>query len=67
MMDTKLTRRTFLGVAGGAAMALAACGGNSGGGEAPAADGGEATGTVGGGTLTVGSALTPRTAPPHSA
>ena len=28
-MDTKMTRRTFLGVAGGAAMALAACGGGS--------------------------------------
>ena len=66
MMDTKLTRRTFLGVAGGAAMALAACGGNSGGGEAPAADGGEATGTVGGGTLTVGSAYGPSSFDPQN-
>ena len=33
-MDTKLTRRTFLSVAGGAALTLAACGGGEGGGEA---------------------------------
>ncbi|MBQ6411358.1 MAG: ABC transporter substrate-binding protein [Atopobiaceae bacterium] len=74
-MKNKITRRSFLGVAGaaGAAMALAACGG--GGGEAPAEEGGEeeageeaapeaepeseAEGTVGGATLTVGSAYGP--------
>ena len=66
MMDTKLTRRTFLGVAGGAALALAACGGNSGG-DAPASDGGEATGgTVGGGILTVGSAYGPSSFDPQN-
>ncbi len=65
-MDTKLTRRTFLGVAGGAALALAACGGNSGG-DAPASDGGEATGgTVGGGILTVGSAYGPSSFDPQN-
>ena len=68
MMDTKLTRRSFMGVAGGAAMALAACGGNSGGSEAPA-DGGDAAateGTVGGGTLTVGSAYGPSSFDPQN-
>lgn len=62
-MDTKLTRRSFLGVAGGAALALAACGGNSGEAEAPAegeaAEGEAAGASVGGGTLTVGSAYGP--------
>ena len=70
-MKNKITRRSFLGVAGaaGAAMALAACGG--GGGEAPAEEGGEEEGgeeapaepeagaVVGGGTLAVGSAYGP--------
>ena len=38
MGRTKLTRRAFLGVAGSAALTLAACGGNGGG--APAPEGG---------------------------
>ena len=37
-MNEKLTRRAFLGVAGSAALTLAACGGNGGG--APAPEGG---------------------------
>ena len=44
-MNTKLTRRSFLGAGlTGAALALAACGGNGGneGGDAPAPEGGEA-------------------------
>ena len=68
-MKNKITRRSFLGVAGatGAAMALAACGG--GGSDAPAEEGGEeeaeaegeAEGgaVAGGGTLAVGSAYGP--------
>ena len=70
-MDTKLTRRSFLGVAGGAALALAACGGGSSdGGSEPAAtdEGGEAPAeaTVGGGTLTVGSAYGPSSFDPQN-
>ena len=44
-METKLTRRSFLGAGlTGAALALAACGGsNNGGGDAAPADGGEAS------------------------
>ena len=72
-MNQKLTRRSFLGVAGGAAaLTLAACGG--GGSSQPADDGGEAEAeggeaeggepeaagaTVGGGILAVGSAYGP--------
>ena len=48
-MDTKLTRRSFLGVAGGAALALAGCGGGGAAPEAePAAEGTEATAGEGG-------------------
>lgn len=69
-MDTKLTRRSFLGVAGGAALALAACGGNSGEAEAPAegeaAEGEAAGASVGGGILTVGSAYGPSSFDPQN-
>ena len=66
-MNEKLTRRAFLGVAGSAALTLAACGGNGGGAPAPAggSEGGEpepepsAESTTGGATLTVGSAYGP--------
>ena len=62
-MNEKLTRRAFLGVAGSAALTLAACGGNGGGAPAPegGSEGGEpepepsAESTTGGATLTVGS------------
>ena len=51
-MDTKLTRRSFLGVAGGAALALAGCGG--GGEAAPEAEGAATEGAAGeGGSLVV--------------
>ena len=51
-MDTKLTRRSFLGVAGGAALALAGCGG--GGEAAPEAEGAATEGATGeGGSLVV--------------
>ena len=62
-MDTKLTRRAFVGAAGSVAagLTLAACGG---GGQqastgAAATTGAAAEGTVGDGTLTVGSAYGP--------
>ena len=66
-MNEKLTRRAFLGVAGSAALTLAACGGNGGGAPAPegGSEGGEpepepsAESTTGGATLTVGSAYGP--------
>lgn len=60
-MNEKLTRRAFLGAAGGAALALAACngggGGSDGGGEGGPEGGSEAT--TGGAVLTVGSAYGP--------
>ncbi|MDO5107309.1 MAG: ABC transporter substrate-binding protein, partial [Coriobacteriaceae bacterium] len=73
-MNEKLTRRAFLGVAGSAALTLAACGGNGGGAPAPegGSEGGEpepepsAEPTVGGGTLTVGSAYGPSSFDPQN-
>ena len=65
-MDTKLTRRTFIGAAGSVAagLTLAACGGggqqaSTGAATTGAAATGAAAGNIGGGTLTVGSAYGP--------
>ncbi|MBQ3479329.1 MAG: ABC transporter substrate-binding protein [Clostridia bacterium] len=73
-MNEKLTRRAFLGVAGSAALTLAACGGNGGGAPAPegGSEGGESSSepaaepTVGGGTMTVGSAYGPSSFDPQN-
>ena len=70
MMDTKLTRRSFLGVAGGTALMLSACGGGSSN-EAPAEgdaakDSAAEGGTTGGGTLAVGSAYGPSSFDPQN-
>ena len=67
--NTNLSRRTFLGAAGTmAALGLAACGGGSSDSGAAADDGAAASveGTVGGSTLTVGSAYGPSSFDPQN-